>query len=132
MTGARGARRYVDEDGDGEDDNGKRASKMYAGVYGALAFAFWFIQILRTGGFFIWGKHAADRIMRRSVHRVLHSPMGFYLAKPVGELLATFSSDQDKLDEALPDALHLACALPPFPPFTDPAPPRLLRYRPVI
>ena len=68
--------------------------------------------MLRTGGFFLAGKAAADRIMRRSVHRVLYSPMGLYLAKPVGELLASFSSDQDKLDEALPDALHLSCAPP--------------------
>jgi ATP-binding cassette, subfamily C (CFTR/MRP), member 1 len=95
---------------DGAETHGEYASKMYAGVYGALTFAFFCIQLLRTGGFFLWGKAAADRMMKRSLHRVLNTPMGFFLAKPVGELLSTFSSDQDKIDEALPDALHLACA----------------------
>jgi hypothetical protein len=96
---------------DAKGTTGGKASITYVGVYAGLTVAFFFIQTLRTGGFFLWAKNAADRSMRRSLHRVLNSPMAFYLSKPVGELLATFSSDQDKIDEALPDALHLACVL---------------------
>lgn len=70
------------------------------------------MQLFRTGGFFMWGLVAANRVLKRSTHRVFNAPLGFFLAKPVGELLATFSSDQDRADETLIDVLHLACALP--------------------
>jgi hypothetical protein len=58
--------------------------------------------------FFYWGSCASNRMHRKKLHRVLNAPLGFFLAKPVGELLSTFSSDQDKADESLPDVLHLA------------------------
>ena len=98
----------IDENGD--EVNGGNTSRFYAGVYGALTFAFFAIQVIRTGGFFTWGLVAANRVLKRSIHRVFNAPMGFFLAKPVGELLSTFSSDQDRADENLIDVLHLACA----------------------
>jgi hypothetical protein len=92
----------------------------YAWTYGALAFAFFAIQIFRTGMFFYWGACASNAMHRLKLHRVLNAPLGFFLAKPVGELLSTFSSDQDKADESLPDVLHLACARPPCPSLCTP------------
>ena len=98
----------IDENGD--EISGGNTSRFYAGIYGALTFAFFAIQVIRTGGFFTWGVVAANRVLKRSIHRVFNAPMGFFLAKPVGELLSTFSSDQDRADENLIDVLHLACA----------------------
>lgn len=71
-----------------------------------------------AGMFFYWGACASNAMHRLKLHRVLNAPLGFFLAKPVGELLSTFSSDQDKADESLPDVLHLAGTRPPAPPCT--------------
>lgn len=95
-----------------ETEIGSTGSHMYAWVYGAITFAFFAIQLLRTGMFFYWGACASNAMHRLKLHRVLNAPLGFFLAKPVGELLSTFSSDQDKADESLPDILHLAGARP--------------------
>lgn len=87
-----------------------KGSQVYVWVYGALTFAFFAIQVVRTGLMFYGSTCAANRLYKKMLHRVLNTPMGFFLVKPVGELLNTFSSDQNKADEALPDAAHLACA----------------------
>jgi ATP-binding cassette, subfamily C (CFTR/MRP), member 1 len=65
---------------------------------------------MRTSMFYWWALSAASTLFRKQLHRVLNTPMAFLLFKPVGELLAAFTSDQDKVDEALPDAVHLAGA----------------------
>ena len=39
---------------------------------------------------------------------MLYAPLAFFLTTPVGDLLVTFTKDQDVLDEALPDALLYA------------------------
>ena len=87
-----------------------KGSQVYVWVYGALTFAFFAIQVIRTGLMFYGATCGANRLYKKMLHRVLNTPMGFFLVKPVGELLNTFSSDQNKADEALPDAAHLACA----------------------
>jgi ABC-type bacteriocin/lantibiotic exporter with double-glycine peptidase domain len=61
---------------------------MYAYVYGALTFAFFAIQIARTGMFYYWGACASNQMHAKKLHRVLNAPLGFFLAKPVGELLS--------------------------------------------
>ena len=98
---------YNNETEHGPDVKG---SQVYVWVYGALTFAFFAIQVIRTGLMFYGWTTGADRLYKKMLHRVLNTPMGFFLVKPVGELLNTFSSDQNKIDEALPDAAHLACA----------------------
>ena len=92
---------------DSETHDGHGAS-LYAWPYGAFGALFLITQLLRTGTFYWWALSAANRMFRRQLHRVLHTPMAFLLFKPVGELLTAFTSDQDRVDEALPDAVHLA------------------------
>jgi ABC-type multidrug transport system fused ATPase/permease subunit len=96
---------------DNEDEHGVnvKGSQVYVWVYCGLTVAFFFIQVMRTGLIFYGTTCAANRLYKKMLHRVLNTPMGFFLVKPVGELLNTFSSDQNKADEALPDAAHLAC-----------------------
>ena len=87
---------------------GNHASHTYAWVYGALVFAFFWFQIFRSSAFFWWSFGASNTVHSKKLHRVLNTPLGFFLVKPVGELLNTFASDQDKVDETLPDVLHFA------------------------
>jgi ATP-binding cassette, subfamily C (CFTR/MRP), member 1 len=92
----------------GPDDHGNRASYIYAMTYGAFGTMFLIVQLFRSSIFYWWAAAASNRLYRKILHRVLNTPMGFFLVKPVGELLNTFTSDQDKADENLPDVLHLA------------------------
>ena len=89
-------------------EHGNTASHTYAWVYAGLVFAFFAFQVLRSSAFFWWSFGASNRVFTLKLHRVLNTPLGFFLVKPVGELLNTFASDQDKADETLPDVLHFA------------------------
>ena len=97
------------------DAHGGTGTSRFAWVYGSMGLLFLMVQLLRTGTFYWWALTGAGRLFRGALHRVLNTPMAFLLVKPVGELLAAFTSDQDKVDEALPDAVHLAGACAQIP-----------------
>ena len=97
------------------DAHGGAGTSRFAWVYGSMGLLFLIVQLLRTGTFYWWALTGAGRLFRGALHRVLNTPMAFLLVKPVGELLAAFTSDQDKVDEALPDAVHLAGACAQIP-----------------
>ncbi|KAI8468106.1 MAG: hypothetical protein J3K34DRAFT_479395 [Monoraphidium minutum] len=81
----------------------------YVQWYAVLGLAFFCgLMIFRGAALYWWCVGAANRIQSKSVHRVLYAPLGFFLTTPVGDLLVSFTKDQDTLDEALPDALYYA------------------------
>ncbi|KIZ01660.1 ABC transporter, multidrug resistance associated protein [Monoraphidium neglectum] len=76
-------------------------------LYGVLALGGFLTLMLFRGTFlYTWAIGAANRLQVKSVHRILYAPLGFFLTTPVGDLLVSFTKDQDILDEALPDALY--------------------------
>jgi hypothetical protein len=93
-----------------DDEHGGYASRVYAFSYGGMAIAFFTVQAIRSCMFYFWTTFGANRLFRKQLRRVLKTPLGFFLVKPVGELIYHFASDQDKADEALPDAVHMAGA----------------------
>ena len=70
-----------------DTEYGNHASHTYAWVYGALVFAFFWFQIFRSSAFFWWSFGASNTVHSKKLHRVLNTPLGFFLVKPVGELL---------------------------------------------
>jgi len=95
-------------DSKGKEITGKDASAKYVGFYAAIIAAFIVLMLFRGTVFFWWSLGGANRLYKKALHRVLFTPMGFFLVKPVGDLLVTFTLDQDMLDENLPDAMHYA------------------------
>lgn len=89
-------------------ENGGQASQINVMTYGILVAAFFWFQVFRSGMFYYWNYGASNAMHAKKLRRVLNTPLGFFLVKPVGELLNTFSSDQDKADESLPDVVHMA------------------------
>ncbi len=77
--------------------------------YGILALGCFITLMIFRGSFlYLWALGASQRIQTKSVHRVLFAPLGFFFSTPVGDLLVSFTKDQDVLDEALPDAIYYA------------------------
>ncbi|GAB4815837.1 hypothetical protein N2152v2_002883 [Parachlorella kessleri] len=82
---------------------------FYAKYYYILGLAFFIgLMVFRGAFLYAWALGASQRIHSKSVHRVLFAPLGFFLTTPVGDLLVSFTKDQDVLDEALPDAIYYA------------------------
>lgn len=82
---------------------------FYVTFYAILGLAcFLTLMIFRGAFLFIWALGASERIHKKSIHRVLYAPLGFFFSTPVGDLLVSYTKDQDVLDEALPDALYYA------------------------
>jgi ABC-type multidrug transport system fused ATPase/permease subunit len=82
---------------------------FYVRYYGILGiFLFLSLMLCRGAFLYIWALGASQEIFEKSVHRVLNAPLGFFLQTPVGDLLVSFTKDQDVLDEALPDAIYYA------------------------
>jgi ATP-binding cassette subfamily C (CFTR/MRP) protein 1 len=80
----------------------------YASFYAILTGIFVSSMFLRGALLYLWALGASSRIYSKSVHRVLYAPLGFFFFTPVGDLLVSFSKDQDTMDEALPDAIYYA------------------------
>ncbi|KAL4427322.1 hypothetical protein ABPG77_003231 [Micractinium sp. CCAP 211/92] len=79
---------------------------QYYGILGLLCFLT--LMLFRGSFLYKWCLGAAHQLQQKSVHRILYAPLGFFLQTPVGDLLVSFTKDQDTLDEALPDALYYA------------------------
>nr|AXF41555.1 HLA3 protein [Chlorella sp. ArM0029B] len=79
---------------------------QYYGILGVMAFLV--LMVFRGAALYAWAMKASQRMHEKSVHRMLYAPLGFFLTTPVGDLLVSFTKDQDTLDEALPDALYYA------------------------
>jgi ABC-type multidrug transport system fused ATPase/permease subunit len=54
-----------------------------------------------------WSKKAATNLHNSLFKRVLGAPILFFLRTPLGDVLNSFAKDQDTIDEALPDTLHM-------------------------
>ncbi len=89
-------------------DEFNKSSGFYCGIYGAFVFAFCVMLYIRGSIFYAITCRAASKIFRLMFQRVLHAPMSYFGFTPLGVLLNCFSRDQDKVDEALPDSVHLA------------------------
>jgi ABC-type multidrug transport system fused ATPase/permease subunit len=91
------------------DCEGLCGGQFYVQYYGILGLLCFIGLMIPRGAFlYKWALGAAERLHTKSVHRVLYAPLGFFLTTPVGDLLVSFTKDQDVLDEALPDALYYA------------------------
>jgi ABC-type multidrug transport system fused ATPase/permease subunit len=64
-------------------------------------------QLIR-GLFFYWiFRGAATRLHNLMFSRVIRAPLSYFTNTPVGRILSVFSKDQDTIDEALLDAIHM-------------------------
>jgi ABC-type multidrug transport system fused ATPase/permease subunit len=81
----------------------------YVTWYGVLGLALFIGLMIPRGAFlYTWAMGASNRQHAKSIHRILYAPLGFFLNTPVGDLLVSFTKDQDVMDDALPDALYYA------------------------
>lgn len=81
----------------------------YVTWYGVLGLALFIGLMIPRGAFlYAWAMGASNRQHAKSIHRILYAPLGFFLNTPVGDLLVSFTKDQDVMDDALPDALYYA------------------------
>ncbi|GBF87685.1 hypothetical protein Rsub_00396 [Raphidocelis subcapitata] len=79
----------------------------YVTWYAVLGLGFFLgLMVFRGAVLYWWCLGSAQRMQSKAVHRVLYAPLGFFLNTPVGDLLVSFTKDQDVIDEALPDALY--------------------------
>lgn len=83
-----------------------KASTMYASTYWALVGGFILLVLIRGLTFYWHILRASQRLQWEVVHKVFHAQLKFFLQIPIGDLLVSFSKDQDIMDEMLPDALH--------------------------
>lgn len=82
---------------------------FYVQWYGVLGLAFFIgLMFFRGWALYAWCNGSSQRQHAKSIHRVLYAPLGFFLTTPVGDLLVSFTKDQDIMDDALPDALYYA------------------------
>jgi ABC-type multidrug transport system fused ATPase/permease subunit len=82
---------------------------FYVQWYGVLGLAFFIgLMFFRGAALYMWCNGSSQRQHAKSIHRVLYAPLGFFLTTPVGDLLVSFTKDQDVMDDALPDALYYA------------------------
>lgn len=82
------------------------ANSTYALTYMGLMLAFWLFMMFRGATFLCMVLRAGQRLHSNMVHRILFAPLGFFFGAPVGDLLLSFSYDQQVLDEQLPDSIH--------------------------
>lgn len=93
----------------GPDCTGDCGPIYYVRWYGILGLALFIGLMIPRGAFlYIWSLGASNRQHSKSIHRILYAPLGFFLQTPVGDLLVSFTKDQDVMDDALPDALYYA------------------------
>lgn len=68
-----------------------------------------FILALLTRGllFFHIFRSAATRLHNKQFAQIVNAPLSFFITTPVGRVLSVFSRDQDMIDEALLDNIHM-------------------------
>lgn len=83
------------------------ATKTYILAYMGFVIGFILLLLSRDSVFSWWSKKAATNLHNSLFKRVLGAPILFFLRTPLGDVLNSFAKDQDTIDEALPDTLHM-------------------------
>ncbi|KAI9224707.1 hypothetical protein BC828DRAFT_395107 [Blastocladiella britannica] len=85
---------------------------FYFGIYGAIVVAY---ALLVIGQYInataVLGIRAARKMNRTLLSRVLAFPMTFFDLTPVGRIINRFSSDQNVVDQMIPNLLNALCQL---------------------
>jgi ABC-type multidrug transport system fused ATPase/permease subunit len=79
---------------------------FYLGIYGGVFVAGFSTCVIARGFLFRWGslKTASD-IHNKTFDRIMHSTLSFFQATPLANLINLFSSDQEHLDDLIPESL---------------------------
>ncbi|KAI8465820.1 MAG: putative ABC transporter [Monoraphidium minutum] len=83
------------------------ANRLYLLIYMVMVVLFVMLLVTRDTVFSMWSVRASTKLHSQLFRRVLSAPILFFLRTPVGDVLNAFARDQDTLDEALPDTLHM-------------------------
>ncbi len=89
-----------------EDEHGL-TQNAYIGIYAGLVAGFILLMLVRGFLFYRLSANASVRTAKRFVTCVALADMRYFCKTPIGHLLSTFAKDQDNVDEALPDAVHM-------------------------
>lgn len=89
------------------DDRFVQPQWFYNVVYAAMVALFGILLIIRGVVFYKFVLRAATKMHNKLFERVLKAPIVFFTQTPVGNLLNSFSKDQDAIDETLPDIVHI-------------------------
>jgi ABC-type multidrug transport system fused ATPase/permease subunit len=88
--------------------NGKPLEgRLYMMYYSFFVAAFLVFLFFRGIVYYTVVGRGASRLHNRMFRRIIRAPIGFFTVTPTGPLLNCFSSDQDCVDESLPDVTHM-------------------------
>jgi ATP-binding cassette subfamily C (CFTR/MRP) protein 1 len=80
---------------------------VYVTVYFCGVVIFGLAILARGGVFYHLTLKAATKLHNTLFFKVLSAPVAFFSTTSTGGLVNTFSKDQDQIDEALPDVIHM-------------------------
>eukprot|EP00698_Gefionella_okellyi_P016221 TRINITY_DN4636_c0_g1_i10.p1 TRINITY_DN4636_c0_g1~~TRINITY_DN4636_c0_g1_i10.p1 ORF type:complete len:1314 (+),score=296.68 TRINITY_DN4636_c0_g1_i10:1165-5106(+) len=82
-----------------------QTTTWYLGMYACFVFGFWAFVFAR-GLCFSWvARHAGETMHSQALRRVIKGTMTFFQTTPLARLVALFATDQDRIDDLMPDSL---------------------------
>eukprot|EP01124_Arcella_intermedia_P001504 TRINITY_DN10821_c1_g2_i1.p1 TRINITY_DN10821_c1_g2~~TRINITY_DN10821_c1_g2_i1.p1 ORF type:complete len:1056 (+),score=242.81 TRINITY_DN10821_c1_g2_i1:171-3170(+) len=90
------------------DNVTKGSREFYVGLYFGVTFLYVVLAYSRGFLFAYTSLRSATRIHNTVFKVIMHAPMTYFYSTPTGRILNRFSSDQDKIDEEIPELLNPA------------------------